>query len=253
MSLSNVVQGASKAPPRICIYGPPGVGKTTFAAGAGKHAIFVPTEEGADVVGVDRFPLCQSVGAVMAALDDLINEKHDYKVVAIDSLDWYETLVWDQACADANVKSIEEIGGGYGKGYIAALAYHRALLGKLTQLRRDKGMACVLLAHSQVKRFEDPTTEAFDRFEIKLHKRAADLYTEFVDLLGFASVKMTTRETTTSFGQKKVKAVGSGERVLRCASRPNFVAKTRYPIADELPLEWGALVSAITTKDNKDG
>jgi len=253
MALNSVVSGAAMAPPRICIYGPPGVGKTTFAAGAGKHSIFVPTEEGADVVGVDRFPLCQSVGAVMQAMDDLLNEDHQYKVVAVDSLDWFETLVWDQACIDAGAQSIEEIGGGYGKGYIAALAYHRQLLGKLTQLRREKGMACVLLAHSQVKRFEDPTTEAFDRFEIKLHKRASDLYTEFCDVVGFANVKMTTRETTSSFGQKKVKAVGSGERVLRCASRPNFVAKTRYPIPDELPLEWGALMSSITKKESSNG
>jgi len=134
-----------------------------------------------------------------------------------------------------------------------APAHHRALLGKLTQLRREKGMACVLLAHSQVKRFEDPTTEAFDRFEINLPQRASALYTAFCDVVGFANHKMTTRETTTSFGQKKVKAVGSGERVLRCASRPNFVAKTRYQIPEELPLEWAALMNAITQKDEKNG
>ena len=112
-------------------------------------------------------------------------------------------------------------------------------------------MACVLLAHSQVKRFEDPTTEAFDRFEIKLHKKAADLYTEFSDVVGFANMRVATKETTTNFGQKKVKAVGSGERVLRCTSRPNFVAKTRYELPDELPLEWSALVNAIAPTGDK--
>tara|TARA_R100000234_G_C4993005_1_gene176470 strand:+ start:663 stop:1415 length:753 start_codon:yes stop_codon:yes gene_type:complete len=246
----NVVQGTALAPPRILIYGPPGVGKTTFAAGAGKGVICLPTEEGADVVGMDRFPLAQSVPDVMGHLDQLIKEKHDYSVLALDSLDWLETLTWDQACADAGVKSIEEIGGGYGKGYLAALAYHRALLGKITILRKEKNMACVLLAHSQVRRFEDPTTEAFDRFEIKLHKRASDLYTEFCDIVGFANVKTTTRETTGDFGKKKVKPVSSGERVLRTASRPNFVAKTRYAIPDELPLDWSALINAIKGKKN---
>ena len=246
----NVVQGTALAPPRILIYGPPGVGKTTFAAGAGKGVICLPTEEGADVVGMDRFPLAQSVPDVMGHLDQLIKEKHDYSVLALDSLDWLETLIWDQTCADAGVKSIEEVGGGFQKGYLAALAYHRALLGKITILRKEKNMACVLLAHSQVRRFEDPTTGAFDRFEIKLHKRASDLYTEFCDIVGFANVKTTTRETTGDFGKKKIKPVSSGERVLRTASRPNFVAKTRYAIPDELPLDWSALINAIKGKKN---
>jgi len=249
MALSGVKKGAALSPPRICIYGPPGVGKTTFASSA-PGVIMVPVEEGADVAGCDRFDLCESVPAVMAALDQLLNEKHDYSVVAVDSLDWFETIAWDQACVDAGVKSIEEVGGGYGKGYIAALAYQRQLVGKLTQLRREKGMACILLAHSQVKRFEAPDTEAFDRFEIKLHRRASDLYTEFVDLLGFANVRVTTRETTSNFGQKKVKAICTGERVLRVASRPNFVAKSRYPIADELELSWSALIEKITGEAN---
>ncbi len=82
----NVNSGQVISPPRILIYGPPGIGKTTFAAGAGKKSIFIPCEEGADVVGADRFNLCEDVGAVMSALDDLIKEDHDYKVVALDSL-----------------------------------------------------------------------------------------------------------------------------------------------------------------------
>ena len=54
MALSNVITGAAMAPPRLLIYGPPGVGKTTLAAGAGKGCIFVPTE-GADLAtGVRR-------------------------------------------------------------------------------------------------------------------------------------------------------------------------------------------------------
>ena len=249
MPLDGVVTGAAIQPPRISIYGPPGVGKTTFAAGAGAGCIFIPTEEGADVVGVDRFPLATSTADVMSSLDQLLNEKHDYTVVTIDSLDWFETLTHDSVCADQKINSIEDM--GYGKGDVAALAHHRALLGKLTRLRRERGMACVLLAHSQVKRFEDPTTEAFDRFEIKLHKKAADLYTEFSDVVGFANMRVATKETTTNFGQKKVKAVGSGERVLRCTSRPNFVAKTRYELPDELPLEWSALVNAIAPTGDK--
>ena len=249
----NVTKGAVISPPRILIYGPPGIGKTTFAAGAGKKSIFIPCEEGADVVGADRFNLCEDVGAVMNALDELINEDHNYKVVALDSLDWFERLVWDQTCFDAGVPSIEQVGGGYGKGYTEALKYHRAALGKLTQLRREKGMACVLIAHSHVRKFEDPALEAFDRFEIKLQKLASALFVEYSDVVGFCNVKTRTKETPSSFGQKKIQAVSSGERILNTAVKPHFVAKTRYPLPDELPLEWAALMNAITQKDQKNG
>lgn len=110
MGLENLLSGTALSPPRILTYGPPGVGKTTFAAGAGEGVVCIATEEGADVVGMNRFPLAESVGDVMSALDQLINEKHEFSVVCIDSLDWFETLTWDQACADAGVKSVEEIG-----------------------------------------------------------------------------------------------------------------------------------------------
>lgn len=246
LSLSSIVSTPAMSPPRVLVYGPAGVGKTTFAAGAPKP-ICIQTEDGADVVGMARFPLADSYQAVEEAIGVLLNEQHEYQTVVIDSLDWLEQLIWRRVCEQHKLGSIED--AGYGKGYVFALDIWRRFLDGLDALRKRKGMAVVSIAHSHIKRFEDPAGEGYDRFEIKLHRKAADLCMEHADLIGFATYRTSTKQIDGGFGRKITRAVGTGERVLRTAERPAFIAKSRYAIPDELPLGWADLMTAITTKE----
>lgn len=242
MQLSDIIQGASLSPPRVLLYGEAGVGKTTFGASA-PAPIFIQTEDGADVVGASRFPLATSWDDVLDAIKQLYTQEHQFQTVVVDSLDWLETLIWRQVAAAHNVKSIEDF--GYGKGYVHALDYWKRFLDGLNALRKDKGMGVIMIAHSIVRRFEDPSSEGYDRYEIKLHRKAADLCMEQADVIGFATYRTTTKQVEGKFGNKTTRAVGTGERVLRTQPRPAFIAKSRYPIPDELPLEWSALLNAI--------
>ena len=242
MKLSDVISGPKLEPPRITIYGGAGVGKSTFAAGA-PNAIFLPTEDGIGVIGADRFPLMESYDAVVEAIEELTKEDHKFKTVVIDSLDWLEPLVWKKVCDIHKLKSIEE--PGYGKGYTFAAEIWRDLLSKLEVLRKLKGMVVVLIAHSAIKRHDPPDQESFDRYELKLHKAAAALVSEHSDIIGYCNYRTGITETDTGFGNKRKRAVGTGERVLQLGARPAYVGKTRYAIPEELPLEWKELVNAI--------
>ncbi|MCX7701182.1 MAG: ATP-binding protein [Gemmataceae bacterium] len=109
--LARVHRGRTPKPPRILLYGPEGIGKTTFGSQAPKP-IFVPTEDGQDEIDCAKFLLAATLDEVLAAITDLRSQPHDYETVVIDSLDWLERLIWDKLCGQYGVSSIEKVDGG---------------------------------------------------------------------------------------------------------------------------------------------
>ena len=242
ISLSSLKSTTAWSPPRILAYGVAGVGKTPFATGADKPVV-VPTEDGLGKIQVPHFPLAKSFDAVMEALAALYSEPHDYKTVVVDSVDWLEPLVWQRACKDNGWRSIED--PGYGKGFIAALDLWRQYLDGLNALRDERGMTVIQLAHTDIKRFDSPEHEPYDRYVIKLHARASALLQEHSDVVLFANYRISTVKSDVGFNKKVTRALGSGERVLYTAERPAFLAKNRYGLPDMLPLDWQAFAAAM--------
>jgi hypothetical protein len=242
ISLSSLMKSTAPAPPRILTHGVAGIGKTTFASQADRPVV-VQTEDGLGNIKVPHFPLAKSFDAVMGALAALYSEPHDYKTVVVDSVDWLEPLVWARACKDNNWGSIEE--PGYGKGYVAALDLWRQYLDGLNALRDERRMTVIQIAHTDIKRFDSPEHEPYDRYVIKLHARAAALLQEHSDVVLFANYRISTVKSDVGFNKKVTRALGSGERVLYTAERPAFLAKNRYGLPDVLPLDWQAFAAAM--------
>ena len=219
------------------LYGTHGIGKSTFGSMSPKP-IFVQTEDGLGEIDCERFPLADTFDQVIASLSELYSEKHPYRTVVVDSLDWLEKLIWAEVCKKHMVESIEEI--GYAKGYIFALTQWREVLDGLTALRNERSMAVILIAHCQIEKFENPETDSYDRYAPRLHKHASAMVQEWCDEVLFATYKVYTKTTDEGFNRKKAKGVGTGERVLRTTERPAHMAKNRLGLPDELPLEWRA-------------
>jgi hypothetical protein len=55
------------------------------------------------------------------------------------------------------------------------------LIDGLTALRDERGMGVVIAAHSEIKRFDSPDTEPYDRYQPKLHKGASAIVQEAMD------------------------------------------------------------------------
>lgn len=251
--LQQITRGRVATPPRLLVYGTEGIGKSTLAAQA-PQPVFIQTEDGLGEIDCHKFPLAQSLDDVLAALAGLRTEEHDYHAVVIDSLDWLERLVWDAVCQDYGAKSIEKVDGGYGKGYVYALTPWRQLIDQLSALHHDRSMAVILIAHAKVEKFEDPESSPYDRYSPRLHKHAAALLTEWCDAVLFASRKFRTQTEDTGFGRKRTIAhpIGKdgGERVLKTIGGPTCVAKNRYNLDAELPLDWNTLLAGIMAATN---
>jgi hypothetical protein len=252
--LDQVMTGKKVLPPRIVLHGQEKIGKTTFAAQA-PGAIFLPTEDGADEVGAARFPKLESFDDAIKALRALAKGEHDYRTAVIDSGDWLERLIHEKVCANLGVKSIEDI--GYGKGYVAAIGLWQQVLAGLDYLRQTRGMATVVICHTEVKRFDSPEVEPYDRYTLKLHKSASALLTEWCDVVGFACQDTVIRSSDVGFNKEVRRAATSGKRLLRLQGAPAYVAGNRYGLPASVPLSWPDFVSAFpsttTTKaEDKD-
>lgn len=246
ISLQSLQRGVDIKPPRILIYGVHGVGKTTFAASA-PDPVFILTEDGRGVLDVVHFPVAKTFDDVMEALGALYTEDHGFRTLVVDSIDWLEPIIWGHVCRQYGWQDIEA--PGFGKGYVAAVDTWRQYIEGLNALRDEKGMAIVQIAHADVKRFDNPETDPYDRYVIKLHQRAAAVAQEHSDVVLFANYRISTAKSDVGFNKKVTRAVGSGDRVLYTAERPAFLAKNRYSLPDQLPLDWDTFASHLPTPE----
>jgi hypothetical protein len=234
--LDSITQNLAK-PPRLVLYGVPGVGKTTLAASAPKP-IFIPVEDGLCDLKVDAFPQPKSFSAVTDCMSSLLNETHDYKTVVLDCADALEPLVWEKVCADGGKPTISDF--GYGKGYDQAAGEWRNLLKGFDALR-DNGMIVIMLAHSTIVRFESPDSDGYDRWNLRLHKKASAIVSDWADAILFANHETNVVSTSTD----RKRGVSTGKRVIHTTERAAWSAKNRYSMPDTMPLAWSSIEEAV--------
>lgn len=227
-------------PPNIIVYGGRGVGKTTFAASAPKP-VMIRTEKVGHFPGVQMFPVAEKFADVMSAMTALATQDHDFETLIVDSLDWLEGLVWrhliEKRPTDEKGRQVRDVQDyGFGKGFIHALDYWSDYLKAIDYLRANKAMTIIQIAHAEVKRFDDPTSESYDRYQIKLHGRASERLQEGADAVLFAKARHATTKETVGFNSEKTRAIGAGERLLYTDARPAFDAKNRFGLPSEIPM-----------------
>lgn len=236
-----IISGKIIKPQKVVIYGPEGIGKSTFAAQFPKP-LFIDTEGSTSHLEVDRLPRPTSWQMLKQYIKDLKGDTMGYHTLVIDTADWAERLCEEAICQSNGKIGIEDF--GYGKGYTYVKEEFGRLLDSLSDLI-DAGMNVVLTAHSIIRKFELPEeTGAYDRYELKLGQKAgnqcAALAKEWADMVLFVNYKEIV--ITTKDNKKKV---SGGKRVMYTAHNPCWDAKNRHGLAEELPFDYQEITNCI--------
>lgn len=253
MTIGNVSGPQLDGPLRLLLFGMQGVGKSTFGADA-PDPVFLPVEDPGPRIRAPRYPQPQTWDEAIEAVEDLRQADHKYKTFVIDTMDRLEALCWAQVIKDDNERmregqlrsrTIEDVGGGYMKGYIAAVQKWLQLLARLERLQRERGMHVVLLAHAQVKTFRNPEGPDYDRWEMKLHAKASAAIGEWADAVLFANYR--TRVATDRKGRSLRKGMSDprDQNIINTQRTPAFDAKNRYGLPPTLRLDWAEFHQAI--------
>jgi hypothetical protein len=240
--LSQVTNGKKIGAQIHVIAGNNGVGKTTWAASF-PGVLMIDLEKGSGHLDVTRLSAdkVKDLASVRAVLKELLETNHNFKTIAIDSIEALEGLISDFVCSEGKVSSLEDYGGGYGKGHSRTREIMREIMIDIQKLRDSKDITTILVAHTQVKNISDPATnQNYDRVIMRCNDKMAAIVRDLSDNVFYATYKVFMNKES-----GKMKAYGDGQRVIYTQWRPGFDAKNRLELPLEMPLSYDAFVKEV--------
>lgn len=237
-----ITRGKITCAKKVVVYGPEGIGKSTFASKF-PEPVFIDTEGSTKDMDVARLPAPSSWNMLLEEVRYVLDNPQVCKTLVIDTADWAEQLCSTSVCDKYQKSGIEDF--GYGKGYVFLQEDFGKLLNLLTDVVEQKKINVVLTAHAKMRKFEQPDEMgAYDRWEMKLSKNVAPMVKEWADMVLFANYKTHVVKVD---GKNKVQG---GQRVLYTTHHSCWDAKNRYSLPDEIPFEYGSIAHIFSGNAN---
>ena len=217
MSKYAVTSGVQDSPVKTVLYGPEGIGKSTFASHF-PDPVFIDTEGGTKRLNVKRLPQPTSWAMLLDEVAEVRKGSIPCGTLVIDTADWAERLAIDAVCAKAKVDALEEV--------------------------LNTGHNVLILAHAAITKFEQPDAAgSYDRWTMKTTKQVEPLIREWCDMLLFVNYQ-TVVEKSGSAPNAKNKVTG-GRRVMYTTHHPCWDAKNRFGLPDEMPFDYAGIAACI--------
>jgi len=246
MALEGVTRGTRK-PPRMVVYGPPKIGKSTLGSET-PSPVFVTTEDGVDNLPVDQYPRAESWDRFVDNVQAVVSGEHEYQTLVIDTLNGGADLAASDVC-DKQFKGVWGPKGfaNYGQGWAATSGEMRRLL-PLLDAARDRGMMVLCLAHAGVVSVKNPIDGDYTKFAPDLDRRCWAQFAAWADVILRADFEYTVLITDEK--TKRGRAVGTTSRILHAVGSAAEDAGCRvgYELPEQLEMSWGAIAAALGTE-----
>lgn len=250
ISLKKLKSSTSTAPPITLIYGVDGIGKTSLAA-EWPSPIYAPTEGQKTPAGIDipSTDIISSWDDIESLFNELLEGGHDFKTVIIDSVGGIAPFVEGVTAARIGSATVDDNSKGspaaFGNGYKESEVEWGIFMSGCEALSQA-GMAVVLLGHPEIKRFDDPVNDPYDRYILKLNKRAGPLVREKCDIVAFLNYRVSLKTKEVGVKKEVTHAEGGKERQIHLSRGAGFDAKNRYSMPDAITYKQGEGYSKLS-------
>jgi hypothetical protein len=226
-------------PPRLFVYGPGGVGKSTLGSKL-PRPIFIDIDRGIDEIRVDRMKETPKTWAdTLKLVREIAASPSGYESLVLDTVDPLEEMCMEHVSKEAG-KTFQAMNDQFGAGYVAVANEWKVLLAEF-DIARKNGMLVCLLAHATIRQSQDPTLGTFDQWTSLLGKKTWALVQRWSDLVAFASF-----DASLAVRKDDARLIVTGDRVLTTMRSTGVDgAKNRFSLPEKLPLDWPALRLAI--------
>lgn len=222
-----IQSGRTFCPLKGIFYGDNGVGKTSTLAEA-KNSVIADMEGNCGHIDAPKERIAD-LNLFHEFLDFLFEA--NYSTFIIDSLDSLQTVISEKITRTHTEKELS-----YGKDAAIWARYIKEIVDKLERLQSMKRMNVLFTAHWKVKPANNPMTEQYDRYDLRLNEQMRTGFcnwVQFICLLLKETVLDDNKQT--GFGKKRAKNIE--RRVLYTHGNPTYYGKNVFNLPEKILME----------------
>lgn len=227
-----IITTSINKPPKIEIFGRPGIGKSRFAASF-PTPFFIRTEDRHGHLHVKTHEhVLTSYDELLDILEWLATAEHSFKTVVLDTADSGEKLVHKFVCQQACVDDINHPKAfPFYLGYLkSAQVWDREILSRFTKLNEERKIFPVILSHVNIKHEPHPQFGEYQKFVPGTDKRLSQFIYKWADIVGF----MDWRTVIASSEEQRLSS--TNERLLKLKPKIYWETKESYNLPDEISI-----------------